>query len=126
VAVPAVVTVPEAPAAAAAAAAPSTLPQGPFFEPTDVHEAPRVARRVEPDVPEDLRAKASKEIVIVRMLVSQIGRPSRVTLLRKSKSGPRVDDAVIAAVNQWTFSPAKRRGEAVSSWFNVGVPLAAH
>ena len=126
VAVPVVFTVaPEAPAAPASPA-PSTLPQGPFFEPTDVQEAPRVARRVEPDVPEELRARASKEIVIVRMLVSQIGRPSRVTLLRKSKSGPRVDDAVIAAVNQWTFSPAKRRGEAVSSWFNIGVPVMAN
>ena len=60
------------------------------------------------------------------MLVSQSGRPSRVTLLRKSKTGPRVDDAVINAVNQWKFSPARRRGEAVSSWFNIGVPVAAN
>jgi len=125
VAVPAVVTMlPEAPAVAAAAAAPSSAPQGPFFEPTDVQEAPRVARRVEPDVPDDLRGRAHNEIVIVRMLVSQSGLPSRVSLLRKSKTGPRVDEAVIAAVSQWRFSPAKRRGEAVSSWFNVGVPLA--
>ena len=60
------------------------------------------------------------------MLVSQSGRPSRVTLLRKSKTGPRVDDAVINAVSQWKFSPARRRGEAVSSWFNIGVPVAAN
>jgi hypothetical protein len=46
--------------------------------------------------------------------------------LRKSKSGGRIDDAVIAAVSQWTFSPAKRRGEAVSSWFNIGVPVMAN
>ena len=89
-----------------------------------MQEAPRVASRVEPDVPEDLRARTRNEIVIVRMLVSQSGQPSRVSLLRKSKTGPRVDEAVLAAVSQWKFSPAKRRGAAVSSWFNIGVPLA--
>lgn len=124
VAVPAVFTLPSEPPAAAAAATPSAVPQGPFFEPTEVQEAPRVAKRIEPDVPEDLRGRTHNEIVIVRMLVSQSGLPSRVTLLRKSKTGPRVDEAVIAAVSQWKFSPAKRRGEAVSSWFNIGVPLA--
>ena len=125
VAVPAVVTPLPEPLPPAAAAAPSSAPQGPFFEPTQVSEAPRIASRVAPDVPPDLRGHARNEIVIVRMLISQVGRPSRVSLLRKSKVGPRVDDAVIAAVNQWTFSPARRKGEAVSSWFNIGIPVLA-
>ena len=120
------IVAPEPPKAAAAPAPTSFAPQGPFFEPTDVHESPRVASKVSPDVPAELRAQARNEIVIVRMLISQIGRPSRVSLLRKSKSGARVDDAVIAAVSQWTFSPARRRGEAVSSWFNIGVPVMAN
>ena len=85
-----------------------------------------MASKVAPDVPAELRARAKNEIVIVRMLVSQIGRPSRVSLFRKSKTGSKVDDAVIAAVSQWTFSPAKRRGEPVSSWFNIGVPVMAN
>ena len=40
-----------------------------------------------------------------------------------SKAGPPLDDAVIAAVNRWTFSPARKKGEAVSCWLNVGVPI---
>jgi periplasmic protein TonB len=123
VAVPAVTTLPVALPVAASTASTAAAPQGPFFEPTDVHEAPRVSSRVAPDVPEELRGRARNEIVIVRMLISQSGRPSRVSLLRRSKTGPGVDEAVIAAVNQWTFSPARRKGEAVSSWFNIGVPL---
>ena len=122
VAVPAVTTLPVALPVAASTAS-TTAPQGPFFEPTDVHEAPRVASRIVPDVPEELRGRARNEIVIVRMLISQSGRPSRVSLLRRSKTGPLVDEAVIAAVNQWTFSPARRKGEAVSSWFNIGIPV---
>jgi periplasmic protein TonB len=119
------VTTPRPEASPSAGLPPPAAPQGPFFEPTDVNEAPRVVTRVEPAVPDDLRSHARNEIVIIRMLVSQSGRPSRVSLLRRSKTGPRLDEAVIAAVNQWTFSPAKRRGEAVSCWFNMGVPVMA-
>jgi hypothetical protein len=43
--------------------------------------------------------------------------------LRRSKVGRSLDDAVVAAVTQWTFSPARKRGEAVSCWYNIGVPL---
>jgi TonB family protein len=119
-------TLMEAPKPAAAPAPASATPSGPIFEPTDVNEPPRVATRVEPAVPADLRGRPLNEIVIVRMLVSPSGHPSRVSVLRKSKSGPRLDDAVIAAVSQWTFSPAKRRGEVVSCWFNMGVPVSAN
>jgi TonB family protein len=99
-------------------------PTAPFFETKDVNEPPRVQRRIEPQVPVDLRARAVNEIVIVRVLVSQGGHPSLVSLLRRSKTGPRLDDAVIGAVNRWTFSPARKRGEAVSCWLNIGVPVA--
>jgi protein TonB len=99
-------------------------PRGPLFEPSQVQEAPRVARRVEPKLPASLGNIQFEDVVIVRLLVSETGRPSRVSLLRRSKIGQPVDDAVIAAVNQWTFAPAKRKGEPVSSWYNVGVPIS--
>jgi TonB family protein len=106
-----------------AAVPPPAPPVGRFFETMDVNESPQVATRVEPQLPDELRVRPLNEIVIVRVLVSQGGHPSRISLLRRSKTGPRLDDAVIAAVNQWTFSPAKKRGEAVSCWFNFGVPI---
>ena len=102
---------------------PPSLPVGRFFESIDVNELPRVALRVEPQVPDELRIRPLHEVVIVRVLVSQGGHPSRISLLRRSKAGLRLDNAVIAAVNQWTFSPARRKGEAVSCWFNFGVPV---
>ncbi len=116
---PEVVAIPS-PAPAPARPAPA---QGPFFETTDVNESPEVVTRVKPQLPDDLRAGSLNDIVIVRVLVSQSGHPSRVALLRKSKSGRRLDDAVVAAVNRWTFAPARKRGEAVSCWLNVGVPI---
>jgi len=108
---------------AAPAPAASVAPIGPFFEAKDVNESPRIAARVEPRVPEALKARSKNEIVIVRALVSQSGHPSRVSLLRRSKAGPELDAVVVEAVNQWTFAPARKKGEAVSCWLNFGVQL---
>jgi len=117
-----------APVAREIVAAAPTRPEpaaaiGPFFETKDVNESPRIAARVEPRLPADLKVRSINEVVIVRALVSQSGHPSRVSLLRRSKAGPQLDDVVVAAVNQWTFSPAKKKGEAVSCWLNFGVQV---
>ena len=98
-------------------------PVGRFFDPTDVDESPQVATRVEPQLPGDLPVRPLNEIVVVRVLVSQTGHPFRVNVLRRSKLGRSLDDAVVAAVTQWTFSPARKRGETVNCWYNIGVPL---
>jgi TonB family protein len=118
---------PVAPSVAPATPAPEPAaePVGPLFEISQVNEPPRVASRVDPQVPGDWQARAVNDVVILRVLVSQGGRPSTVNVLRGSRAGPVLDDAAIAAVKQWTFSPARRRGQAVSCWFNVGVPLRA-
>jgi TonB family protein len=94
---------------------------GPFFEQRQVDQAPGIASRVEPNVPDSPRP--INDLVVVRVLVSQSGHPSAVSVLRPSKSGSALDDAVVAAVKQWTFSPARKRGEAVSCWYNFGVPI---
>ena len=100
-----------------------TPPAGRLFEPADVDESPRVATRVEPQLPDDVVKRFPNDVVVVRVLVSQTGHPFRVSLLRRSLGGRSLDDAVVAAVSQWTFSPARKRGEAVSCWMNFGVPI---
>jgi TonB family protein len=110
------------PVAAASSVTPAAA-VGPVFEIRDVNESPRVATRVEPRLPAALRARKVNEVVIVRALVSPSGHPSQVSLLRRSKAGQELDDVVLAAVNEWTFSPARKKGEAVSCWFNFGVSV---
>jgi hypothetical protein len=130
-----------APAPVVAAAAPEVAPPAPvavpepkpeappapigqFYETRDVNDAPRIATKVEPQVPDDLRDRPLNEIVIVRVLVTQTGHAHMVNLLRRSKAGPSLDNAIVAAVKQWTFVPARKRGEAVSCWYHVGVPVS--
>ena len=111
------------PAAAAAARRPAP-PTGKFFESNDVDEPPRIASRVAPRLPNKLPAGADKKIAIARVLVSRNGQPHHVSLLRGSMLGRASDEALVAAVAQWTFSPAKKRGEPVNCWYNIGIPLA--
>jgi protein TonB len=116
-----------APAPARPAAAESARPSAPltgkFFESNDVDDPPRVATRVGPRLPANVPAGADKKIVVARVLVSSTGHPHHVTLLRGSMLGSATDEAVVAAVTQWRFSPAKKRGEPVNCWLNIGVPL---
>jgi TonB family protein len=119
-----------APAPAAASPKPRTASprglapsSGRLFERKDVDELPKVATRVEPRFPANLPRRPRNEIVVVRVLVSRTGRPSRVSLLRGSTLGRSSDEAVVAAVARWTFSPAKKRGEAVNCWFNIALRL---
>jgi hypothetical protein len=96
---------------------------GPIFDLRDVSEQPRIATQHPPALPAELRGRAAKEVVVVRALVSQNGRPSRISLLRRSKTGPEMDDVILASVNQWTFSPARKKGEPVNCWFNFAVQV---
>jgi len=107
------------------AAAPEA-PVGRLFESTEVDQSPRIATRVEPHMPGDLPSRTVNDVVVVRVLVSHTGHPFQVNVLRRSRLGRSLDDSVIAAVRQWTFSPARKRGEAVSCWFNLAVPLVAN
>jgi TonB family protein len=115
--------IPPAAAPAIAVAPVPPAPEPPFFETTEVNEAPQVATRISLRIPDELKSNPPKDVVVARILVSQTGQPSRVRLLRKSKAGSRLDEAVIAAVNQWTFTAARKRGESVSCWLNVAVPI---
>jgi hypothetical protein len=109
---------PPAPKPAAAGAFPTV----PYYELVQVDRPPQVASRVEPRL-EGIE-NLTKEIVIVRVLVSQSGQPHLARVLRPSKSGPALDAAVIAAVEQYTFRPAAKRGEAVSCWLHTAITIA--
>jgi TonB family protein len=109
--------------AAKPAAAASISLTGPIFDLSEVNESPRIETRAEPQLPADLRKRSIKEVVVVRAVVSLSGRPSRISLLRRSKTGPELDDIVLDAVNQWTFAPARKKGEPVNCWYNFAVQV---
>lgn len=122
VATPAPETVEDAPPSPLVEAA-AAVPTGPVFEMGQVDDKPYVANQVDPSVPEEFRDRPLTDLVILRVLVSHAGRAADINILRKSKAGASLDNAVVSAVRRWSFSPARKRGQPVSCWYNVGVPL---
>jgi periplasmic protein TonB len=115
---------PPAPAPEAPRPVLAQAPVGHLYNAAEVDEAPKATAKVSPQLASGVADRAGKDVVVVRALISQTGHPFRVDLLRRSRFGSAVDEAVVAAVKQWMFSPARKRGEAVSCWYNFAVPLA--
>ena len=106
----------DSPAAAAARAAR-------VYISTEVDVRPQVVRQVPPVYPERAVALRVQDVVVLKVLVGPTGRPEDIQVLRGSQKGSALDAAAVAAVRQWEFYPARKDGQPVSCWFNVGVPF---
>lgn len=116
-----------APAPAPAASTPPPRPAAAgdqrVYSVTDVDERPKVLNQVEPVYPADLARRGIEDVVVLKVLVARDGRAEEVQVLRGSRKDATFDRAAIAAVQQWVFAPARKGGEPVASWYNVGVPF---
>jgi protein TonB len=97
------------------------VPLGKLFEVSQVDERPQVTSRFEPVLPARLAGAPQPVVVIVRVLVSPSGRAAEASSLRNPTNDDGLAAAAVATVRQWTFAPAKKKGQAVSCWYNVGV-----
>ena len=90
------------------------------FSLAEVDAHPAVLRKTNPVYPESARRKRISGEVVLRFLLEASGS---VTHLQVVRSDPRgvFDQASLAAVKQWRFSPAMKDGQAVPAW--VEVPL---
>jgi TonB family protein len=129
---PLLVTSPPPVVAAPAAAAPppaaslraEAVPLGQVYEVSQVDERPQVTSRFNPVMPARL-AGTPQVVVIVRVLVSPSGRAVDANAVRNPINDDGLSAAAAATVKQWSFNPARKKGQPVSCWFNVGVPFKA-
>jgi serine/threonine-protein kinase len=98
-------------------------PAGRVYISTEVDERPQVVRQVPPVYPEGAIALRVQDVVVLTVLVGPTGRPEDIQVLRGSQKASALDAAAVTAVRQWEFSPAKKNGQPVPCWFNVGVPF---
>lgn len=81
---------------------------------------PAVTFKVLPSYPLTALEKELGGIVILAAYVGQTGQPEKIET--KISSGvPELDQAAVASVSQWRFSPAKQGGVAVASWYEIPV-----
>ena len=79
-----------------------------------VDEPPRPQRTVSPDYPSRARKKGTTGLVRLSLLVGVDGRVRDVRVLESSPPGV-FDEAAIAAVRNWTYSPATYEGQPVAT-----------
>ena len=94
------------------------LPPGDFV-PFEV--APVAISKIQPVYPELARRAGVEGIVSVRVWVDQEGKVREVRILKSSGSDVGFEEAAVAAVKQWTFSPAIQNGRAVAVWTGIRI-----
>ena len=89
------------------------------FRPGSGIEPPRLLREVKAEYTEEARRRGITGDVLLEIVVRRDGSVGDVTLLQGRGAG--LDQRAIAAVRQWRFSPARRRGEPVDVLVEVAV-----
>jgi len=87
----------------------------------EANNAPKPSLRsaVQPTYPAELAAKGEVGGVILELIIGADGKVTSVKSLRSSH--PLFDQAAIAAVNQWIFSPAQKDGVPVESRWRIAL-----
>jgi TonB family protein len=81
----------------------------------------RIKRSVLPVYPRGAREARAGGTVVLRILVSETGRPLLVQVVRGVR--PDLADAAVASVQKWTFEPARQDGREIQSWMMVEIPF---
>ena len=82
----------------------------------------KVIYRVEPEYPEDARAKKIEGTVLLGFTIDHEGLPQGIQVKRSLY--PSLDQSAIEAVRKWRFEPALKNGQPVSMWVTVEVYFA--
>ena len=89
------------------------------YRPGSGIEPPRLLREVKADYTDEGRRRGITGEVLLEIVVQHDGSVGQVTVLRGLGAG--LDQRAVAAVRQWRFAPARRRGAAVDVIVQVAV-----
>jgi len=82
-------------------------------------DPPRLLREIKARYTEDARRRGTTGAVVLEIVVNRDGTVGDVSVVRGLGAG--LDQRAIDAVRQWTFAPARRRGEPVDVLVEVAV-----
>ena len=89
------------------------------FRPGSGIDPPKLLKEVKADYTDDARRRGITGDVLLEIVVRRDGSVGDVTMVQGLGAG--LDQRAVAAVKQWRFSPARRRGEAVDVIVEVAV-----
>ena len=108
-------------ALAAAAAAPLLAQEEPLVAGSDGVPVPKKTKLVRPTYPPEALAQGVRGIVILDLVVDAQGKVESTSVIR---SVPGLDEAAIAAAQQWEYEPTKVNGKAVRVRVTVPITFA--
>ena len=91
----------------------------------EVDTKPKVTHRVRVAYPEAARRKKITGQVILRFHLDEQGAISRLAVARAEPEGI-FEDAALAAVQKWRFSPATKGGKSVPYWVELPIQFSLH
>lgn len=102
-------------------AAPAAADEGQSGSFVEAQSSADYLKNAAPEYPRMSRRHGEEGRVILRVFVETDGKPTNVTV-HESSGFPRLDQAALNAVRQWTFVPARQGSEEVAAW--VLVPIS--
>ncbi|MBS1186824.1 MAG: hypothetical protein H6R04_842 [Burkholderiaceae bacterium] len=81
-----------------------------------------LASNRKPEYPLLARQNDEQGTVLLRVLVSENGRASKVQLAQSS-GYPLLDQSALSAVQSWRFRPATRNSQPVAEWYRLAIPF---
>jgi protein TonB len=78
----------------------------------DVDRPPRLLRQVRPEYPSEAFVKKVEGTVVLEIVIDERGRVARTRVVQSVRL---LDAAAVAAVRQWVFAPAEKRGRPVAT-----------
>ena len=86
---------------------------------SELDTTPKIARRVDPVYPPIAARQKISALVIVSALVDEKGKVIDAKVLRGAASKLGFDEASLAAIRKFTFTPATKDGKKVKTWYSV-------
>jgi len=81
----------------------------------------RALYRPMPDIPEELR---HRELTVVAMARFQVAADGSVTVtLLQATADPRLNAALMSALQKWRFFPAMDNGRPIASTIEIRIPI---
>jgi TonB family protein len=107
----------------AAEAAVPKVREGDLVDVTQVDQPPQRTKMMLPDPPALARQRRISGTVILRVLVDENGKSSRVEVLRDTNPAVGLAEACVEAVKKWEWTPPIKEGKRVKTWVAVPIPF---
>jgi len=96
-------------------------PEGSAPSAEELDRQPQIRSTTKPVYPPAALQARIGGVVLLRVLVSATGEPTRVEVSRSVQAD--LDSAAVSAVRRWRFDPGQKAGMPVEAWMTVAVPF---